>query len=173
MLPVTLPTGGTKGKDWSLASEDRASWVRQQGEDPTIIRMLAGELKMGRFKLLVETDGLVRLLKKGSRPDSSKRTVTIVPVPRRIFIIRHFHDHSLGGHLGISRKTIRIQDHSWWPLFTMDVTNYVLQCPVYRKSKVQRTVTWPLRMGWDLLPIPGFAIAFDLVSFKSIPSKEG
>ena len=128
---------------------------------------------MGRFKLLVETDGLVRLLKKGSRPGSSKCTVTIVPVPRRISIIRHFHDHSLGGHLGISRTITRIQDHFWWPLLTTDVTNYVLRCPVCRKSKVQRTVTRPLRMGRDLPPIPGFDIAPDLVSFQSIPSKEG
>ena len=45
--------------------------------------------------------------------------------------------------------------------------------PICRKSKVQRTVTRPLRMGRDLPPIPGFAIALDLVSFQSIPSKEG
>jgi hypothetical protein len=28
-------------------------------------------------------------------------------------------------------------------------------------------------MGRDLPPVPGYAIALDLVSFQSIPSKEG
>ena len=173
MLPVAVD-GPVQGKgSWNLTSEDRGQWVKEQKEDATITRLLSGDLKMGRFRLLVESDGLVRLIRKGSQPGSSRRTVTIVPVSRRIPVMQHFHDHALGGHLGISRTLTKIKEYFWWPLLTTDVTNYILRCPVCRKSKIQRTVTRPLRMGRDLPPIPGYAIALDLVSFQSIPSKDG
>ena len=172
MFPVAVD-GSTQGKGgWNLTSEDRGQWVKEQKEDATITRLLSGDLKMGRFRLLVESDGLVRLIRKGSQPGSSKRTVTIVPVSRRIPVMQHFHDHALGGHLGISRTLTKIKEHFWWPLLTTDVTNYILRCPVCRKSKIQRTVIRPLRMGRDLSPIPGYAIALDLVSFQLIPSKD-
>ena len=102
MLPVAAEGPRTEMRSWGLASENRGEWIQEQKEDATVTRPLSRNLKMGCFKLLVESDGLVRLIRKGSLPGSSKRTVTVVPVSRRIPVIRHFHDQALGGHLGIS-----------------------------------------------------------------------
>ena len=126
MLPVAVEDPGPKMRNWGLASENRGEWVQEQKEDATVTCLLSGKLKMRRFKLLVESDSLVRLIRKGALPGSSKRTLTIVPVSRRIPVIRHFHDQALGGHLGISRTLIRIREHFWWPLITTDITNYIL-----------------------------------------------
>ena len=69
----------------------------------------------------------------------------VAPFSLRLQIIERFHDHKLGGHLGISKTLGRIAARYYWPKMRSDVSSYIRSCVSCVKRKPYGGKTAPLQ----------------------------
>ena len=69
----------------------------------------------------------------------------IVPLILINRVIERFHDHILGGHLGITKTAKRISQKYFWPQMIVDITNYINSCLICAKRKAYGKRMAPLK----------------------------
>jgi hypothetical protein len=82
--------------------------------------------------------------------DLSRKLIThkgkiVVPATLTNRVIERFHDHILGGHLGITKTTKRISQKYFWPRMILDITNYINSCLICARRKAYGKKTAPLQ----------------------------
>lgn len=68
----------------------------------------------------------------------------IVPLSLRKIVIERYHDHNMGGHLGISKTLGRINKRFFWPNMRHEIKNYINGCLKCAKRKVHCVRKAPL-----------------------------
>lgn len=71
----------------------------------------------------------------GEIEDTNATRKNIKDQALQLEIIEQFHNHQLGGHLGIRKTFLRINAHYFWKNLHKMVKNYVRACEVCQKSK--------------------------------------
>lgn len=61
-------------------------------------------------------------------------------------IIENFHDHALGGHLGIHSTIERIRDQYNWLGMNNDIKKYIDQCITCKKNKIVKHTRMPMKI---------------------------
>ncbi|KAI9560471.1 hypothetical protein GHT06_014495 [Daphnia sinensis] len=86
-----------------------------------------------RFQHKLNKDGL--LTHKGK---------ILIPSCLKHRVMERFHDHLLGGHLGIAKTVKRISQRFFWPNMVKDITMYINSCTICAKRKAYGKKTAPL-----------------------------
>ncbi|XP_029112112.1 uncharacterized protein LOC114911879 [Scleropages formosus] len=110
----------------------------QQGDQ--VIASLFTELESGSCVDSTDfciQDGLVYFMDKRAscRLHPLKALRFYVPGLLRGTLLRYFHDHPMGGHLGITKTLGRLQRRVYWPGMRGDVKRYVQSCVTCQLSK--------------------------------------
>ena len=86
-------------------------------------------------------------------------------------IMQFFHASSLGGHFGVAVTTKRIEGLFWWKGLRKEVRNYVRECQVCQKYKVDLSAPQGLLQP---LPIPGAIwVDISLDFIEGLPKSRG
>lgn len=62
----------------------------------------------------------------------------VVPASKREHLLYTYHDHKLGGHLGITRTFNNLNTRWFWPSHRRDVASYVKSCAACARRKIAR-----------------------------------
>ncbi|KZR96558.1 Uncharacterized protein APZ42_009039, partial [Daphnia magna] len=68
----------------------------------------------------------------------------LIPGSLKHRVMERFHDHLLGGHLGIAKTMKRVSQRFSWPNMVNDITVYINSCIVCAKRKAYGKKTAPL-----------------------------
>ena len=129
--------------------------ITAQGKHPEVKKLLSQVVptdEVDRVSMcFFVRDGL--LLRKWVSPIArSDHPLAVKPrilTPRSLCasILELAHENPLSGHLGTRKTRGCILEHSWWPVITSSVTNYVRTCHACQKvgKPNQRPPKYPLK----------------------------
>ena len=83
------------------------------------------------------------------------------------------HGSIMGGHMGITKTTDKIQSAFYWPAIQGDVTRYFKSCGVCQKIVSKGSLPKIPLEKMPLIDKPFKRVAIDLVGPISPPSEEG
>lgn len=87
-------------------------------------------------------------------------------------ILNAYHKTLLGGHAGISRMKNNIKKFYSWPSMTKDVREFIKNCPVCEKSKIQKHTRMPMQIT-STASEPFQKVYIDFVGEINPPSAKG
>ena len=97
----------------------------------------------------------------------------MVPVQLRPRTMEVAHGSIMGGHLGIKKRTDKIQSAFYWPGIQGDVAHFCKSCDVRQKTVNKGSVPKVPLQKMPLIDKPFKRVAIDLVGPISPPSEEG
>jgi len=125
-------------------------WIKAQKEDEyckTVLNQIVQDPEIAATPTTSDGDhNEFHILENGLIADPSGRI--LVPKALRESLLFDYHDHKLGGHLGIMKTYANLKHKYVWPNMRSGVTSYIAGCEVCAKRKTHRLNRAPLQ------PIP-------------------
>lgn len=109
--------------------------------DPWYIKIFSGCSKNARLfpNFSIQNGKLFRLSKNKYNLTSQYDWKTVVPVEKRLEILKKYHDEPSSGHFGVAKTHKRISSLYFWPSLFQDVKAYVGACEICRTYKPVNT----------------------------------
>lgn len=125
-----------------------------------IKKVLEGKLN-SEWKVV---DGLLyKKIKLKQYPDEINDWKLFIPKSLRSDILKHCHDHTRAGHLGIRKTLFRIKQYYYWPEILDDVKQYVGKCETCAKVKVSQRYPLGYMGKFRMVTRPWQVISLDLM----------
>ncbi|KAI2644597.1 Retrovirus-related Pol polyprotein [Labeo rohita] len=142
------------GSDSLPLTVTREKLVEAQNNDPSLVKCfkLAENAEFDNVSFLVKDGLLMRKWRKSNSTESEWNFVyqVVVPTIFRPQVLSLAHDHTLAGHLGITKTYNRILQHFFWHGLKRDVIRYCKTCHVCQYVGKPNQVIPPA----PLIPIP-------------------
>ena len=143
---------------------DREIWMREQAEDPRLMRMLKGKTNLKHFELV---DGIWH---HRENPNGIGKLRVVVPAALRATLMAVV--HSLLGHRGVKPIVKRLSQVLYWPGIWAYARAWIGSCSDCKRRKMSR-----VRQPWvgDVKHIttPWYFVAIDFVLGELPLSPEG
>ena len=94
--------------------------------------------------------------------DDLNQCKMVIPAEDRLTVLREAHDTPQAGHLGVEKTYHRIAIRYFWPRLFHDVMEYVRNCEVCQKTKVEQRLPVGL-MGRRVVSTPWSVVAADIM----------
>lgn len=151
------------GSDSLSLTVTREKLVEAQNNDPSLVKCfkLAENAEFDNVSFLVKDGLLMRKWRKSNSTESEWNFVyqVVVPTIFRPQVLSLAHDHTLAGHLGITKTYNRILQHFFWHGLKRDVIRYCKTCHVCQYVGKPNQVIPPA----PLIPIPVLSEPFEHV----------
>lgn len=129
---------------WTKLEHDEYKKLEKRWENP--------KDKLSTF-FTIDKTGLIRKQKK-----------VYVPKRYRFRVLDIFHTHILyGGHFGVRKTVLKIEENYTWKNLALDVANYIRSCENCQRGKFKRITAGPL-MPLPIPERPWLDISLDFVS---------
>jgi hypothetical protein len=92
--------------------------------------MIGNTLGNTRFQIKIITNQLIRVLTNEDKD----------------LTIKTFHDHALGGHLGVHATIDRVRQQYNWEGMNKDIKNYIDNCLICKKNKIIKHTRMPMKI---------------------------
>ena len=141
----------------AIVSSFDAQQIRSAQCSDTAIRSIFDQLSSRKcVKSFCLQDGLV--CKHVQRPGLPTLTLPFIAKSLVPAVLNTFHDHPLGGHMGLEKTWLKIKDRYYWPNMYRTIKTYIASCLPCQTCKVSRQ-----KPSGFLQPIEPPSGVFDLV----------